>query len=566
MGFMFSRPVGSSESKRIQSILEQISITDTTSPIFRMIQQLQEEQSRASSGDGSYESNDILVSYSLRDLANQSMFTFKREKQRDFYAVRPVGETQRGEWKKHSYLRGLKKDEIQRIYRIYHLLILILGLTSLMTLEYTSSVSYAELTGRLNQNNHHLYKLFKYIRLHKGDSVPTGTGTTPSVPTDTKPKESTTIPYLKFIGRFSTLFIDIGNVYKKESSETLLSVPPDIVKELHTKNDNFEKFFTLRSYNRASILKDMDVRSDKFIPTSDTQWLTFLETLFTLDTLGFCSSDNRYRTMIEGFSAGSTTDLAVFVTDFLANLFGKESKEFKPLYTQLVSTFSSYLRSKELLESSKEEMPIRSLLQKPYSELSKKLKERCSLNNPLSGIINARSRSSESAIQSPFVDTKEGGDSAKSEQKRKIPMSSSHMTLVKEYNDMIVKLRASVISGFHQVFVVDTNPDAYKVVFSFKDKPIGMTSTTSTSTSAPIRFLALKNQISLSSDPEKILLGILGKMLINMFATHSRMIQRTLSILDKDLPAISRDYLKKPENVLLLQSSAQKQSGFLYES
>jgi hypothetical protein len=580
MGFMFSRPVGSSESKRIQSVIEQISITDTTSPIYRMLQQLQDELARSSSPD--FES-ELLAAYSLRDLASQSMFTFKKQNKLDMYAVRPIGENQRNEWKKHNYLRGLNQEEIQRIYRVYNLLILILGLTALMTLEYTSSSDYKQLIGNINQNNHHLYKLFKYIRTSKGDpsSASASGGGTGAGASSGQSKGQTgivNIPYLQFINRFSSLYNELKSVTKKDTVETVLSVPKDFLIELHTKPDNFQGYYTFKVQSKGS-----NIRGEKnyvSIPTSDTQWLPFLETLFSLDTLGFCSPDKRYQSMVQSFSTGNTTDLAMFITDFIANLFGRNTPEFQSMYDILKKTFASYLRVKEMIDETStgtETKSLRGILQKPYTVLLGRLQDRCS--NPVNGIINARIREG-SAIESPFKSSSESSSSSSSSssteetkpQKKKIKMSSKHASLIKEYNSMIMKLRASIIRGFNQVFVVDKSPDTYKVVFSFEDKESSQSkSKTETGTESgkppekpPKKFLALKNQISLSNNPEKILLNVLTKMLIDMFATHARMIERTHSILVSDLPKISKEYLKKPENVILLQSSAQKQSGYIY--
>jgi hypothetical protein len=272
----------------------------------------------------------------------------------------------------------------------------------------------------------------------------------------------------------------------------------------------------------------------------------------------------------------------MFITDFIANLFGRDTPEFQSMYDILKKTFASYLRVKDMIDDTStvtETKSLRGILQKPYTVLLGRLQDRCS--NPVNGIINARIREG-SAIESPFKSSSETSSSSSSSttteetksQKKKIKMSSKHTSLVKEYNSMIMKLRASIISGFNQVFVVDKSPDTYKVVFAFEDKETSQSKTkteTGTGTETekppekpPKKFLALKNQISLSNNPEKILLNVLTKMLIDMFATHARMIERTHSILESDLPKISKQYLKKPENVLLLQSSAQKQSGYIY--
>jgi hypothetical protein len=596
MGFMFSKPVGSSESQRIQSILEQISITDTSSPIFRMLQQLQEEISRSSSSSD-YES-DIVLAYNLRDLASQSMFTFSRKNQRDIYAIRPIMEIQRNEWRKHNYLQGLKKEEIQRIYRIYNLLVMILGLTALMTLEYTSSKTYSQLTGELNQNNHHLYRLFKYLRTAKGDTTITSKGpasaSASASASSTEKKEvsesSVVIPYVSMINRLSSLYNEYSDKFRKEPVETILSVPRDkIFKDIHTQTDNFQGYLTFQSqkssYTKGIGLPDQSYQSDKgYIPisTTDTQWLTFLETLFTLDTLGFCSPDSRYLSMVKSFAGGNQTDLAMNITNFIANLFGRDSPVFKSMYDTLKRTFGSYLRSKDLYDSyltdsKTDSISLEKILQRPYSVLSNQLESRC--KDPVNGIMNARFKESgkiTSSIDSPFQSSQEKEEADKDKEKesqvpsskRKIKMSSRHLSLIKEYNSMIMKLRASVIGQFNKVFVVDSKPDAYKVVFAFEDKessPVKKSGEAEDKKSVkpPKKFLALRNQISLSSNPEQVLLGVLTKMLVDIFATHARMLERTHSILERELPAISKDYLKKPENVILLQRTAQRQSGYL---
>jgi hypothetical protein len=553
MGFMFSRPVGSSESNKIRAILEQISITDTTSPIFRMLQQIREKQKLKSSGSGSDDpDNDILMAYSLRDLASQSLFTFKRQGAKEFYAVKPLIESQKEQWKKHQYLRSLDNDEMKRVHRVYQLLIIIMGITSLITLDYVSAGQYTKLSSEVNQTNHHLYKLFKYFRTPgpSASQVKTTSEGGAKEAKEAKPKKDFSgvdMGYPRYIAEYAKLFDEAKTRLGTETTETLFRIPKDILQNLRTSGDSFESYYRLKKIDIRGIHRGEHQEERYAMQSGDSHWLTFLETIYTLDTLGFCSSDKRYQTMIESFAGGSTTDLGVYITDFIGDIYGYDDSEFSKFYENIRRAFAVYIQNDELLTS--QDMaslkPLRELFAKPFQVLRSKVSERCSGNNR---ILNARMRSgSGSVIESPFVEptANTAKDSSKVD---KIKMSSRHFSLVKEYHSMIMKLRANIIREFYKVFVVDSSYEKYRVVFSFeeagkdKDKPAK-------------KFLCLKNEITSSNQPETILLGVLSAMLTDMFATQGMMLRRMYQLLQKDLIVVSKEYLKKPENAYRFAST-----------